>query len=108
MNIPSTFYIKGKLWTVEYKWGLRGDDEVLLDGQCVTENRTIQIDRGIPKRDKWLVFLHEFIHAVLHESHVSGLDGSAGEFLEEIICESVANVLNDCFTIRWKRRSKNV
>ena len=105
MRIPKEFVIKGKTWVVEYKWGLYEGD-VKLDGLCTYQGRIIQIERGLSKSDKWPVFLHEFVHAVLHESHISGLDGYAGEFLEEIICESLANVFNDCFTMRWKRRGR--
>ena len=105
MKIPKEFVLKGKLWSVRYIWGLR-DEGVKCDGLCLLHDREILLERGLAKEDKPEVFLHEFIHAVLHECHISGLDGVAGEFVEEVICDSLSSVLVDSFTMRWKRRRR--
>jgi len=104
MRIPKVFYLKGKKWCVEYKWGLRGCDDEKLDGQCIREDRIIQIERGLSKEEKWPVFLHEFIHASLFELHVTDLDGGVDGLLEEVICEGIGHILNDTFRFRWKRK----
>lgn len=105
MRIPKKFKIKGKEWTVEYRWNLF-DQGVKCDGLCEAKDRTVIIDRSIPREEKWPVFLHEYCHAVIFEAHIAGLDGDAGELLEEIICEAFATSLDDCFNMRWKRTSK--
>lgn len=104
MRIPKSFYLKGHKWVVEYKWGLRGDDNAKLDGQCVRKDRIIQIERSLPREEKWPVFLHEFMHASLFELHVTDLDGGVDGFLEEVICEGLSRIMSDSFRIRWKRK----
>lgn len=108
MKIPKQFYLKGKKWTVGYKWNLTDKDDdgpaIKVDGLCDSEKRQIWIERSIPRVDKWPVFLHELVHAILFEAHISGLDGPAGDMLEEVICEAVAYGLDDLFNIRWKRQ----
>lgn len=102
MRIPKKFKLKGKEWKVEYKWNLMDEGEK-MDGLCQMQERTILIERSMPRDEKWPVFLHELVHAILFEAHISGLDGPAGELLEEVICEAIANGMNDLFSIRWKR-----
>ena len=108
MKIPKSFRLKGKKWTVEYKWNLtdREDDgfKIKCDGLCVYQTRTIFIEHSMPRVDKWPVFLHELVHAILFEAHISGLDGPAGNMLEEVIADAVADGMNDLFSIRWKRQ----
>jgi hypothetical protein len=103
MNIPKSFHIKGKLWTVEYKWGLR-DEGDLVDGLCVFTDRTIYLRRELLKEEKPMAFLHELIHAVLYECHLHQAGGLSDES-EEIICDGVADVLTTLFTMRFKRVS---
>lgn len=105
MKIPKQFSLKGKTWTVEYKWNLTdSDDGEKMDGLCLMGRRVIQLERAMPREEKWPVFLHELTHAILFEAHISGLDGPSGSVIEEVICEAVANGLNDLFHIRWKRK----
>ena len=108
MRIPKEFIIKGKLWSVEYKWNLTDKDPggppQRMDGLCVVSRRVIQLDRALPKEEKWPVFLHEYVHAVLFEAHISGLDGPAGDYIEEVICEALADAFVTSFHVRWKRK----
>ena len=104
MRIPKEFYLKGKHWTVEYKWNLRASDGEKMDGLCIVTERVIQLDRAMPREEKWPVFLHELVHAIIFEAHISGLDGEAGEFIEEVICDAIAGDFDDLFNFRWKRR----
>ena len=108
MNIPKQFLIKGKLWKVEYKWGLH-DHEVcagFCDGLCDFDLKTIFIRREVPVEQKFGIFMHELIHATLHECHLhenGGVDG----ILEEVLCEGITDVITSLFTLRFKRvRSK--
>ncbi len=103
MRIPKEFRLKGHNWSVEYKWNLHDGNEK-MDGLCLMTRRVIQLDRGMSRDEKWPVFLHELVHAILFEAHVSGLDGPAGELLEEVICDAIAGDFSDLFNFRWKRR----
>lgn len=104
MKIPKTFKLKGKDWNVEYKWNLRDVEGDKMDGLCLNGKRTIQIDRAMPREEKWTVFLHELVHAVVFEAHISGLDGPAGELLEEVLCDSIASDFDSLFNFKWKRK----
>lgn len=102
-KIPKEFYIKGKLWRVEYKWRLEENGIGKCDGLCEFSERVIYLDRLLPKDQKPKVFLHEYTHAVLHEAHLhenGGLDG----ILEEVVCESIADALTENFNLRWKTK----
>lgn len=102
MKLKKEFYIKGKLWRIEYKWNLRMGD-MRVDGMCEPSERIIYIDRILSKEEKWATFLHELGHAIVHEAHLNehgGLDG----FAEEVVVESYAQALGELFTFRWKRK----
>lgn len=101
MRIPQSLEIKGKKWTVEYKWNLRDEDGKAMDGLCLTKEKKIQIDRSLSKEDKWDTFLHELTHAQLFEAHLDlPLE------VEEIICEANVDLLKTHFNLRWKRKTK--
>lgn len=109
MRIPKTFMIRGKRWKVEYKWNLmdrdnKDDENIKCDGLCDPDKRTIFLERSILRVDKWPIFLHELVHAILFEAHISGLDGPAGDFIEEVICDSIETTFDDLFKFRWKRQ----
>jgi hypothetical protein len=106
MKLKKEFYVKGKLWRLEYVWGLRHMDEK-MDGLCVSAERIIKLERSLSKEYKFEVFLHELVHAIIFESHIAGLDGPSGELIEEIICDSVADVFNDIFNMRFKRKHRD-
>jgi hypothetical protein len=103
VKIPSEVLVKGKLWTVEYKWGLRDGGEI-VDGLCQYGPRKILIRRELKKEDKPAVFLHELIHAILFESHLNE-DGGLDGFAEEVVCSSIADVILTLFHLRLKRRA---
>lgn len=103
MKIPKEFYIKGKLWRVEYKWRLHDPEHGLCNGLCDFDARTIYIDRLIPKEDKAGVFLHEYIHAVLHEAHLHESGGIAG-IIEEVVCASISEAFTSNFNLKWKTK----
>lgn len=75
----------------------------MIDGLCDPNSRIISIRRELPKEEKIKVFLHELTHALLFETHLSpnGLDAA----IEEILCDSIADCLNELFTLHWKRTS---
>lgn len=102
MKLRKEFYVKGKLWRLEYKWRLtdKASGEAFL-GLCDKANRTIYIDRSIDKETKWIVFLHELCHAAIFESHSN--DTSLTSDVEEVIAGSVADVFSSNFIMRWKR-----
>lgn len=102
MKIPKTIKIKGKPWSIEYKWRLHDETHGLCDGLCDPSTRTIFLDRLLPKEDKPTVFLHELIHAILHEAHLHEAGGVDG-FVEEAICSSVADCFMDLFELKLKR-----
>lgn len=103
MKIKKTFLIKGKEWSVDYKWGLRQDGD-LLDGLCTFPDRLITLRRELSADEKASAFLHELIHAVLFEAHISS-PGSMPEVIEEVVCDSVAATLLELFELRWKRKA---
>lgn len=102
MRIPKEFFIKGKLWRVEYKWNLH-DDGVAVDGLCRFSDRTILIRRELLKEEKPCIFMHEFIRAVLFELHLSTNDGWVNPLIEEVMCDGIAEVLLENFKLRHKK-----
>ena len=106
MKLRKEFYIKGQKWQLAYKWGLRDSEGERMLGLCHCASRIIEIERAIPQEEKLEIFLHEFLHAIIFESHLSGLSGAEGELVEEVLCDAIASVFVDNFTLRWsgKRR----
>jgi len=105
MKIKKEFLIKGKLWQVEYKWGLRHEDGQLCDGLCDRANRIIWLRREASPEEKWQTFLHEVNHAIISECHIATDGDLKNELIEEIFCDAVADVMSDLFDIKWKRRA---
>lgn len=100
MKIRKEFYIKGKLWSVEYRWGLRAKEK--CSGLCDFENRIIYLERSDSKEEKWSTFIHEITHAALYEAHINPSSGLSTES-EEIVCDAMEDLLTSLFTFRWKR-----
>ena len=101
MKIPKEVTIKGKLWTIEYQWGLKSGNEI-IDGLCDPNTRTILIRRELTKEEKPAIFLHEFIHAVFFEAHLSYNDGWVPDIIEEVMCDAIQSSLLDSFNLRSK------
>lgn len=99
MKIPKQIKLKGKTWDIDYKWGLREENE-LLDGLCIFKDRKILLRRELLSVEKPSVFLHEFIHAVIYESH---LLAHIGDTEQEVLCDAIAETLLENFTIKPKK-----
>lgn len=104
MKIRKHFSIKGKEWSLEYKWSLKAPDGDKVRGLCDFTTRTIYLDRLMPQDEKEEVFIHELIHAALFEAHLNEGSGLGGE-TEEIVCDAVSDLLTTLFTLRWKRQT---
>lgn len=108
MKIPSKIIIKGKIWQVSYKWRLHDKELGECNGLTDWEERTIWLDRLLPKDEKAKVILHEIIHIVLDEHHLHEDGGIQSKFVEEVICAGVAEVLLEIFNIKFKEEHRNV
>lgn len=99
-RIRRNIKIKGQQWQVIFTWNLRDDKLQKVDGLCDPSKKTIFIDRMVPNEDKWFVFFHELIHAIIYELHLNedgGIDGITGE----ILAEGITVALHDIFQMRW-------
>ncbi len=105
MKIPKSVLIKGKRWRVRLVKDLRDEGES-IQGLTTYEGRLIQIHADLKGETLGVTFWHEFIHAILWESHVSGNDGSPEDFVEEIICDAIGSALYDHVVLKPKRRGK--
>jgi Zn-dependent peptidase ImmA (M78 family) len=102
LKIKNEFYIKGKPWKVVYKWNLREEGIGPCLGLCDFKERIIYLDRLATQEEKRMAFIHELVHAILHEAHLHE-DGGVDGFVEEAICASVADVFSRLFDFRWRR-----
>ena len=105
MKIPKQFEIRGKTWRIEYKWRLTYNKAQVL-GLCDFDTRTIYIDRGIDKETKFSTFLHEWLHAVLHE-YECGMDNKQSPITrdqEEDIIHAIETELVGAFKLRFARQ----
>lgn len=66
------------------------EEEVL--GDTVGLYRRIRISQDVDKRKAWSVFVHEWMHAVLH---VNGVSSVVPEEVEEIIAQSVEHAMEE-------------
>lgn len=103
VRIPSQLDIRGKEWTVHYKWGLRNDKGELCDGLCVPSERKIFLAHGLGK-DKEQIFFHEYIHAVMAEVGLyhTRLDPD----IEETICHNLSVELISSYILRKRPTRK--
>lgn len=102
MRIPTKFELKGKVWKVRYKSSLQFGGGA-CDGLCSFSNRTIYINKDLPKADRQATFLHELFHALIFEAHIAP-NARFSEGVEEVLCEAFADVMCTLFTLKWKRR----
>lgn len=103
MNLPKTVKIKGKTWTVRLTKNLQDETGEEVNGLTDTEKRTIEINAELKGTNLLLIFWHEFTHAVLKESHLSGNDGGLETIVEEVICDSMADALVPYVTFKPRK-----
>lgn len=100
LRIPSKLVIKGKLWSVLYQHKLHDPDFGDCRGLVNWEDRTITIDKNIPRAEKGEVLIHEIIHILLDEYHLHETGGIQDKFAEEVICAGLAESLLEIFNIQ--------
>lgn len=96
MKIPSELKIKGETWKVSFEKRLALSGE-LLDGLTDNRARTIQIAKSLKGFDRDHTFLHEYLHACIHELHADLDIGT-----EEVLVDGIAKCLLDTFRMRPK------
>jgi hypothetical protein len=101
MRIPKEFKLKGKKWKVKLSPDLVTKEDCV--GECDFDTRTITLDSSLKGRKKKSVFLHELFHVLVHEAHINpGVRFSEG--VEEVLCDSFADLLVSSFTdLKWKK-----
>jgi hypothetical protein len=67
MNIPVSFYLKRRKWTVELVSEDMIIDGVNCRGHCDPDMRLIEIRDNLSSKVMVETFVHEFLHAVEHE-----------------------------------------
>lgn len=103
-KIKNKFNIKGKAWTVAYKWNLHDPEHGHCHGVCDPTTRTIYLNRLDDAETKWRAFTHELVHAIHFECHATEAGGVDG-FLGEVLAEGITDVLLDLFDLKWKRQT---
>jgi hypothetical protein len=104
MKIPSKIVIKGKIWSVGYKWRLHDEKLGFCDGLADWVERTIWLDRSLPREEKLRVLLHEIIHIILDEYHMHETGGIKETFAEEVVCAGVSQTLLDIFNLKFREQ----
>ena len=99
-TIPKSFTIKGKKWKISYRKKLEGN-ELDTQGLCVYEKRTILLLKSLTEDEILEVLYHELVHASLYEAHLNSNSGLSSD-IEEIICDSIADLLATTFELKGK------
>jgi len=81
---------------------LTHEDGTECDGICNPTTRTISLKHGLSKEDKAKTFIHELMHAVWFESHITN-DDIKLDFIEELLCESTSDILTSLFDLKWRK-----
>ena len=93
MKLPRSILIKGSNWKVRRRKHLDLDGQECY-GLCDYSERTIWVQSGLDKELETLVFIHELIHASVHELHLD-LDGVT----DEILADGLSAILVSLFKI---------
>lgn len=108
MKIPSKIVIKGKVWQIGYKWKLHDEKLGACDALVDWVEKTIWLDRSLPREDKIKALVHEIIHVLLDEYHLHQEGGIGSNFAEEVICSGVSEGLLEIFNLKFKQEAFNV
>lgn len=106
MRIPRKLIIKGKEWILKRIKNLLDENNNPASGLTDVGNRIIELDKNLADYDKEYVFWHEYKHARLHETGVTGNDGGISTLAEEIICDDFADFMTNEIEWKWKRKKK--
>jgi Zn-dependent peptidase ImmA (M78 family) len=105
LKLPKTFYIKGTKWTCrrKKKIKLEGDE---CTGLTDVDKKLILIKAGLGEQQEEWVFWHEYFHAILSETSVTGNTGGMSDLAEEIVCDAFATSMVVDKIVRFKRARK--
>jgi Zn-dependent peptidase ImmA (M78 family) len=104
MKIPKKIKIKGKTWRIRLVPSIIEDDEE-CQGLCNFDDRLILINKKLSEAQTKFVLFHEVFHALLHEAHVPR-NVRFSEALEEVICDSFADLLTSTFKNTELKRTR--
>lgn len=91
-GIPAVFSIKGRFWTVIIKKDLYYAEIGAVNGLCSYSDKTIYLDESLSPVERLRVFIHELVHATIHECHLNEA-GGIQPIVEEILCSGLADVI---------------
>jgi len=93
MKLPKRIRVLGRPWRVKLVKNLKDDDGTKCHGLCKAEEKLIIIEKG-PSHVMKETFLHEWFHAVWHETGIQ--DEEIPEWVEHIVLNAVIREqLND-------------
>lgn len=85
MKLPKHITIKGQTYRVAKEDSLKDEDGNELIGECSYEKKTISVEAGLGKALEAEVFVHECLHALIHECHFE-LDKVREEEIINAVC----------------------
>lgn len=103
MKIPTRFEIEGHVWRVRFVKRVDKNDN---PGETIPHKRLIRIQKGLELKHRVWVFWHEYAHAWFHEKGVAREDCGLPLLVEEMLCDSFADLLTIDKVIKFKRRRK--
>jgi len=107
VRIPSKLVIKGKIWSVSYKWNLRDtyeEEQPKCEGLTVWDERTIYLERSSSREDNFKTLIGEITHILLDELQVTQI---ISKDATEIICHGVMESLPDIYIMKFKAEHHN-
>jgi Zn-dependent peptidase ImmA (M78 family) len=105
LKLPKTFYIKGTKWTCRRKKNIKLDGDE-CNGLTDVDKKLIFIKSGMDDAKEEWVFWHEYFHAILSETSVTGNTGGMSDLAEEIVCDAFAACMVTDKIVRFKRTRK--
>lgn len=97
MKLPKKKKIEGKIWRISQVEQPVNDDGEICWGVCDYNTRTIFIKARLAKEEKLKTYLHEILHAALHEI---GLE--LGYSRDEITVQKLENIICRLFRLQPK------